>query len=246
MKKFRIMNVLFTVTDMNRLVDFLITEKLTYKYICVSNVHTTVMSNRSVRFDSIQRGSFLNLMDGKPIQLLAELNGMKCERITGPELMEELIKSTEYSDKTHFFYGSTEDTLETMLKNLKIKYPDFKVAGYYSPPFRKLSQEEKYEHIKIINRLNPTYVWVGLGAPKQEEWMFENHTQIESLLIGVGAGFDYHSGKLKRAPLWMQKYSLEWVYRLFQEPKRLWKRYFIYNTLFIYYLIFSKNRSKEK
>ncbi|WP_214754763.1 WecB/TagA/CpsF family glycosyltransferase [Exiguobacterium sp. s16] len=240
MKNVKILNVFFTATDLKTLINHLKNEKIAYKYICVSNVHTTVMANRDSRYLTVQNSSYMNLTDGKPLQLLAKISEKKCERITGPEVMEALIKATEHTEKTHFFYGSTEDTLQKLIENLKHKYPDLKVAGCFSPPFKNLTTVEKNMHVEMINNLNPTYVWVGLGAPKQEQWMFENHNKINSLLVGVGAAFDYHAGKLKRAPIWMQNLSLEWLFRLLQEPKRLWKRYVIYNTIFLYYLVFSK------
>jgi len=118
---------------------------------------------------------------------------------------------------------------------LKDKYPKLKISGMHSPPFRKLSVEEDEEIISIINKENPDFLWVGLGAPKQEIWMSEHKNKINSLMIGVGAGFDYYADNIKRAPLWMQKLSLEWFYRLLQEPKRLFSRYLITNLKFIIY-----------
>lgn len=240
MKKINIMNINFLATTMKDLVDKLTKTKVQNAYICVSNVHTTVMSQKNSEYKNIQNSSYMTLTDGKPIQLLARQKFNQCERITGPDLMSEIFESTQFTNQSHFFYGSTEETLDKMIKNLKSKFPGIKIDGYISPPYRELTKKEQQEYINKINESSPTYLWVGLGAPKQEIWMHSNYTEINSLLIGVGAGFDYHANNIKRAPKWMQKISCEWLYRLIQDPKRLAKRYFIYNTLFIYYLFKEK------
>ena len=157
------------------------------------------------------------------------------ERTTGPELMQEIF---ELSDKEknyrHYFYGSTPQTLEKLESELKRRYPNLKIAGMYSPPFRKLTQEEDIEVVERINKTKPDFVWIGLGAPKQEIWMAKHQGLVKGLMLGVGAGFDYHAGNRKRAPQWMQRMNLEWLYRLLQDPKRLFKRYMYTNTSFIW------------
>lgn len=107
----------------------------------------------------------------------------------------------------------------------------------YAPPFRQLTEEEDEKIIQEINAANPDFLWVGLGAPKQEIWMAEHKDKISAVMIGVGAGFDFHAGTVKRAPAWMQRSGLEWLYRLFQDPKRLWKRYVVTNSKFMWYMI---------
>ncbi|WP_339171880.1 WecB/TagA/CpsF family glycosyltransferase [Anoxybacillus sp. FSL W8-1294] len=213
-------------------------EELKGHYICVSNVHTTVLSYEDPAYKNVQNSAYIRLPDGKPLSFLSSLKGFReAERVTGPDLMEELFKLSEKKGYTHFFYGSTEQTLQLLKKNLQKRYPQMKIVGMYSPPFRPLTVQEDEKIINLINNLKPDFIWVGLGAPKQEYWMYEHKGRVPSLMIGVGAGFDYHAGKLKRAPLWMQKAGLEWLYRLVQEPRRLWKRYMLYNTKFLYYLL---------
>jgi N-acetylglucosaminyldiphosphoundecaprenol N-acetyl-beta-D-mannosaminyltransferase len=210
-------------------------------YICVSNVHTTVMAYENEYYRKIQNDAFMTLPDGKPLSIVQKLKGFKeAERVTGPDLMDELFKVSESKGYTHYFYGSTEDTLDEMKEKISSKYPKIKIVGVCSPPYRKLTDEEDREIIYNINNSKADFVWVGLGAPKQEIWMHEHKDKIQSLMIGVGAGFDYHAGKIKRAPMWMQKLSLEWLYRLFQEPKRLFKRYSVVNFKFLYYVITRK------
>ena len=145
--------------------------------------------------------------------------------------MGEVLKIGGYR---HFFYGSTEETLEKLSANLTKDYPRSTITGMYSPPFRELTEEEDKEIIKMINNSNPDFVWIGLGAPKQEKWMAAHQGKIDGLMVGVGAAFDYYAGNIKRAPQWMQKTNLEWLYRLMQDPKRLFKRYFVTNSKFIW------------
>ena len=156
------------------------------------------------------------------------------ERTTGPDYLKEVLKISAEEGYRHFFYGSTEETLEKLQRTLEKDYPGVQVAGMYSPPFRVLSDEENQEIIQMINNADADFVWIGLGAPKQEKWMAAHKWKIKGLMVGVGAAFDYLAGNIDRAPMWMQKANLEWLYRLLQEPKRLFKRYFYTNTKFIW------------
>lgn len=204
-------------------------------YICVSNVHTTVMAYEDVNYKNIQNGGVMALPDGKPLSVVSKLKGYKkCERVTGPDLMECIFEISEKKGYKHFFYGSTEETLKKLKKELNLKFKDLNIVGMYSPPFRELSEKEEIMIISEINKNQPDFVWVGLGAPKQEIWMNKNKNKINGLMIGVGAGFDYHAKNIKRAPNFMQNAGLEWLYRLLQDPKRLFKRYLVTNTKFIY------------
>lgn len=244
MEKCNILGLDISVTNMNKTITFINEnlDELKGNYICVSNVHTTVMAHEDKTYRLVQSSGAMRLPDGKPLSIISKLKGFKdAQRVTGPDLMEEIFKISEEKKYTHYFYGSTEETLYKLEKKLKIKYPKLKIVGEYSPPFRKLTEEEDIKIVEDINKVKPDFVWVGLGAPKQEIWMYEHKIRINSLMIGVGAGFDYHSENIKRAPKWMQKYSLEWFYRLMQDPKRLFRRYIETNIKFIFYIIFSRN-----
>ena len=173
-------------------------EELRGKYICVGNVHTTVMA----------------------------------ERVTGPDLMLELF--ARENGLKHYFYGGSPETLQMLEQKLKERYPHLQIAGMVSPPFRSLSAEEDAAEVEKINASGADIIWVGLGAPKQENWMYDHRDKVHGVMIGVGAGFDYHAGNIKRAPMWMQKLSLEWLYRLMQDPKRLFKRYLVTNTRYLW------------
>ncbi|MGU8897260.1 WecB/TagA/CpsF family glycosyltransferase [Clostridium perfringens] len=213
-------------------------EQLKGNYICVSNVHTTVMSYENEFYRNIQNSAAIALPDGSPLSVVSKIRGFKeAERVTGPDLMEELFRVSNEKGYKHYFYGSTKETLEKLKENLIRKFPNLKISGMYSPPFRKLTSEEDEKIIDEINQSNVDFLWIGLGAPKQEIWMYEHKDKIKALMIGVGAAFDYHSGNIKRASIWMQRYSLEWLYRLFQDPKRLFKRYLRTNFKFIALII---------
>lgn len=209
-------------------------------YICISNVHTTVLGYENNNYRKIQNEAALALPDGKPLSILCRKRGFpKADRVAGPDLMREIFACSKERGYTHYFYGSTPETLEILEKKLKEQY-SLSIAGMYSPPFRKMTEEEDKDIIYIINQTQPDFIWVGLGAPKQEYWMHEHQNKLHGLMIGVGAGFDYFAGNIKRAPLWMQKWSLEWLYRLIQEPKRLFKRYFVTNTKFLWLILRGK------
>ena len=232
-----IMGVNIAAINMEWLLDYLDKNLADIKgdYICVSNVHTTVTSYEDASYCAIQNGGLMAIPDGGPLSSIGRKRGCeKMERTTGPSLMGEIFKISAEKGYRHYFYGSTEETLELLYQKLNENYPGIQIAGMYSPPFRPMTEEEDKAIVERINEVNPDFVWVGLGAPKQEKWMAAHHGQIDGLMIGVGAGFDYYAENIKRAPEWMQKSNLEWLYRLMQDPKRLFKRYLVTNTKFIW------------
>lgn len=232
-----ILGVRISVLNMKKLLQYLHNNvssgRLEGEYICVSNVHTTVTAYESPNYLRIQNESLLNLPDGGPLSYIGRKRGFgEMERTTGPDLMEELFRCSQIYGYRHYFYGSTPETLGRMKDNMESKYPQLVIAGMYSPPFRAMTPEEDEEAVRRINESGAHFVWVGLGAPKQEIWMASHRHRIKALMIGVGAGFDYIAGNIGRAPWWMQKRSLEWLYRLWQEPGRLAWRYLSVNTKF--------------
>lgn len=232
-----IMGVNIAAINMNWLLDYLDKNLSNIKgdYICVSNVHTTVTSFEDPSYCAVQNGGLMAIPDGGPLSSVGRKRGYKkMRRTTGPSLMGEIFEISAKKGYRHYFYGSTEKTLDLLKTKLNDKYPGIQIAGMYSPPFRALTDEENESVISMINEAKPDFVWVGLGAPKQEKWMAEHQGIINGLMIGVGAGFDYYAENIKRAPGWMQKWNLEWLYRLMQDPKRLFKRYWCTNTKFIW------------
>lgn len=232
-----ILGVNISVTDMDKTINDIADNLDTWKgqYVCVSNVHTTVMAHDNPDYREVQNGAVMALPDGGPLSSYSRSEGKKdARRVTGPDLMKEiLIRSGEHG-WTHFFYGSTQKTLDMLKTKIEKDYPGAKVVGMISPPFKELSPDEDAQYINEINAAKPDFVWVGLGAPKQEIWMSAHKGRINSLMLGVGAAFDYESGNLKRAPKWMQRCNLEWLYRFMQEPRRLFKRYFVTNIKFLW------------
>ncbi len=210
-------------------------------YICVSNVHSTVTSFEEPEYCAVQNGGIMAIPDGGPLSTVGRKRGHKnMQRTTGPSLMGEIFKISAKRGYRHFFYGSKQETLDLLEEKLNENYPGIQIVGMYSPPFRPLTDEEDVMVIKMINDAKPDFVWVGLGAPKQEKWMASHQGKIDGLMIGVGAGFDYYAGNIERAPEWMQKSNMEWFYRLIQDPKRLFNRYLHTNTKFIWNAMIKK------
>lgn len=232
-----ILGVHIAAIDMNWLLEYLQfnIENLSGDYLCVANVHTTVTAYDTPSYCKIQNGGIMAIPDGGPLSAVGRKRGYpKMQRTTGPELMGEIMKISKEKGYRHYFYGSTEETLQKLRSNLEKEYPGIQIAGMYSPPFRVLTTEEDETIIEQINGVKADFVWVGLGAPKQEQWMAAHQGKIEGFMIGVGAAFDYYAGNIDRAPAWMQRCNLEWLYRLIQDPKRLFKRYLYTNTKFMW------------
>lgn len=234
-----ILGTKINVTNMEQTLGFLKShlEELRGNYICVSNVHTTVMAYEDEHYRRIQNSGAMAQPDGAPLSVYSKKHGFAdAGRVTGPDLMVELLKLSKEEGYRHFFYGATKETLEAMKRAIERDYPDTPIAGMYAPPFRPLRPEEDDAAVSLINQAKPDFIWVGLGAPKQEQWMYEHRGRLSGVCVGVGAGFDYLAGDIKRAPKIMQKLCLEWLYRLLQDPKRLWRRYVTTNFKFIKYI----------
>ena len=236
-----ILGVNIAAIDMQWLISFINENisKLSGDYICVSNVHTTVTAYEDEEYCKVQNSGILAIPDGGPLSSVGQKRGFKnMKRTTGPSLMGEIFKISASKGYRHYFYGSTDETLEKLYSALTETYPGIQIVGMYSPPFRPMTDDEDKAIVKRINETKPDFVWVGLGAPKQEKWMAAHQGRVEGLMIGVGAGFDYYAGNIERAPEWMQKSNLEWFYRLIQDPKRLFGRYWHTNTKFIWNAMF--------
>ncbi len=243
-----ILGVDIAAIDMKWLVNYVKNNvsALSGDYICVSNVHTTVMSQGDKSYCAVQNHALMAIPDGGPLASLARRRGYRnTQRTPGPSLMGEIFDISYENGYRHFFYGSTEETLKDLKERLEENYPGITIAGMYSPPFRPMTEEEDAEAVRLINEAKPDFVWVGLGAPKQEIWMAEHQGRVKGLMIGVGAGFDYYAGNILRAPIWMQDLNLEWLYRLMQDPKRLFKRYFTSNAQFIWDAVLLRKRRKD-
>lgn len=208
-------------------------------YICVMNVHMLMEARQDKNFARIVNNADMTTPDGMPLVLgMNSLYNSNQERVAGMDLISSLLNRAETEKTGVFFYGSTDDVLDTIRLKCYKDYPELIISGSYSPPFRALSAEEDKEVINHINRSNAGIVFVALGCPKQEKWMATMKGKINAVMIGLGGAFPVFAGTQSRAPKWMQRYSLEWLFRLSQEPGRLWKRYFVTNSLFL--LLFAK------
>lgn len=176
-------------------------------------------------------------VDGMPIVKKARKAGLDCERCTGPDTMTLLLKESTARGMTHYFYGGKDDgVLAKIRSNLEREYPGIRIAGMYSPPFRDLTPEEDEELCRSINELHPDMIWVGIGQPRQDLWLAEHREKLHgALILGVGAAFDFAAGSLGRAPGFLRKAGLEWLYRFAKEPRRLWKRYIRGGFRYLYY-----------
>ncbi len=241
--KFELFGISYSVARTGEAVRYVIEHisELKGKYICFSNVHTTVMAREDSAYAAVLNDAAIVFPDGTPVAQLQRSHGFRrASRVAGPDFMRYMFKKTSDGRLSHYFYGSKEETLVLLEKNLKRRYPGIDIRGMYSPPFRQLSEAEDEEDIKRINESGADIVWVGLGAPKQENWMKAHEGRINAVMMGVGAGFDFHAGTIKRAPVWIQKMGLEWLFRLFQDPRRLIKRYVVTNIKFVWYLLLDR------
>lgn len=204
------------------------------RYVCITNVHSLVTTTQDETFKRVVCEADMATADGAPVAwMLRRLGFAGQQRINGPDLMWRYCDAASRRGESIFLYGSTPETLAILQQKLLQAYPGLKIAGAISPPFRALTAEEDAADVAQINASGAGTVWVSLGCPKQEKWMAAHRGRINAVMIGVGAAFDYHAGTIKRAPVWMQRSGLEWFYRLACEPRRLWKRYLVTNTLFI-------------
>lgn len=204
------------------------------RYVCICNAHSVVTTSRDASFGQAIEQADMATPDGAPVAWMIRKLGFKDQqRINGPDLMWKYCEQAAQRSEAIYLYGGTPETLVILQQRLALAFPGLSVAGAYSPPFRALTAEEDAAAVDRINASGTGTVWVSLGCPKQELWMAAHRGRINAVMIGVGAAFDYHAGTIQRAPLWMQNASLEWLHRLASEPRRLWKRYLVTNTLFV-------------
>lgn len=204
------------------------------RYVCAANVHMVMEAWDAPEFNKIVNSGDIVTPDGVPLVWLMRLKGIKNQqRVYGPTLMLHVLKMAASEKIPVGFYGGEPSILEVLVKRMQAEYPGLNVAYSYSPPFRGLSQDENLEIVSRIKESGARILFVGLGCPKQERWMAAHRGQIPVVMIGVGAAFDIHAGAKSQAPVWMQRIGLEWVFRLFQEPHRLWRRYLIQNPRFV-------------
>lgn len=234
-KRANIIGVPISAVNMNTCIDFIFTNwnAIHGNYICVSNVHTTVMAHDNPDYYKVQSSSLLSIPDGKPLSVIGRKQYPEMDRVTGPDLMRVIFEISKSKDIRHYFYGTTQENLDALLKKIKKDYPWINVVGCEPSVFRPMSEKEEIELADRINHTDPDFVWVALGAPRQEEFCYRNEGRIKGLMVGVGGAFNVISGVIDEAPRWMQNMGLEWFYRFLKEPRRLYKRYLVTNSRFI-------------
>jgi N-acetylglucosaminyldiphosphoundecaprenol N-acetyl-beta-D-mannosaminyltransferase len=217
--------------------------------VVVANTYSVYLAEKNEIFSQICLDSDIVFADGLPVVLGSRLLGNPLpERIAGPDFMWEMCGVCAQKGYKIFLLGGRQDSLDHLKANLNTAFPKLEIVGMYSPPFGKWDAQENTKIVEMINASEAELLWVGVSTPKQDAWIDKNKSHLNvKVAIAVGAAFDFHSGRIKRAPLWMQKYCLEWLHRFFQEPKRMWKRYLVANSFFVFILAkeIIKNRRKR-
>ena len=199
------------------------------RYICVADANSILRAHTDESHGRAMNGADMVTPDGMPLVWAGRLKGYaQIERVCGPDLMLELCAYSVSRGWRHYIFGGADGVPAMLSSILTHKFSGLRICGAYSPPFRPLTSHEDEEIIDGILEAKPDIIWVGLGCPKQEKWMSEHAHRLPGIvMIGVGAAFDFHTGRVKRAPKWMQRNGLEWLHRLISEPRRLWRRYLI-------------------
>ncbi|MTI29792.1 WecB/TagA/CpsF family glycosyltransferase [Xanthovirga aplysinae] len=207
-------------------------------YVCCANVHMLIEAYKDNAFNKVLNEADLVTPDGTPLsKVIKWFDKIDQERVAGMDLMPTLLEEAERRGKSVYFYGSTVEVLSKIRKKVSKNFPNLNIAGTFSPPFRPLIDSEDQEVVDDINMANPDILFVALGCPKQEKWMAAHKEKLNTCMIGVGQSFMVFAGVEKRLPLWARNLSLEWAYRLYQEPRRLWKRYLFTNSMFIFLIL---------
>jgi N-acetylglucosaminyldiphosphoundecaprenol N-acetyl-beta-D-mannosaminyltransferase len=196
-------------------------------YVCVRDVHGVMQSQRDPELMRIHREAGMVTPDGMPLVWCGRLAGADwMRRVYGPDLMLSVCGESEIAEWRHFLYGAGDGVADELAANLRKRFPEIQIVGTHTPPFRDLTEDEVQHTVEMINAASPDIVWVGLSTPKQEHWMSRFRGALDApVLIGVGAAFDMHAGRVPQAPMWMRRSGLEWLFRLSVEPRRLWRRY---------------------
>jgi N-acetylglucosaminyldiphosphoundecaprenol N-acetyl-beta-D-mannosaminyltransferase len=205
-------------------------------YICVTGVHGVMEAQKDTEFLRILNHAFINTPDGMPMSWVGRLQGLsQMDRVFGPDFMAAMCQLSVQRGYRHFLYGGEPGVAELLKKALQRRFPGLRVVGTYTPPFRNLNAEEEDDVLTQVRTSRPHILWVGLSTPKQERFMAQYIDRLDvPLLVGVGAAFDYHTGRIRDCPHWMKRAGLQWLHRLLQDPRRLWKRYLRNNPAFIW------------
>ena len=246
LKRVDVIGVPITATNMEEFLEVVgpRLDDLRGEYVCVSNAHACVMAHDDPAYWACQAESAISVPDGKPLSVVGRKEAPTMGRVTGPDLMREIFAASGERGWRHYFYGNEQKNLDALRGALLRDYPGVCICGMEPSVFRPLTDAEKDELCGRVDAAGADFCWVALGAPRQEVLMHDLKGRTRSLMVGVGGAFNVLAGIVPEAPRWMQDASLEWLYRLIQEPGRLFKRYAVTNTKFIWYQI-TKAKRKE-
>jgi N-acetylglucosaminyldiphosphoundecaprenol N-acetyl-beta-D-mannosaminyltransferase len=238
-QSFRVLGVRINavqIDDVTRTIERWIERRDKNHFIAVTGMHGVTEAQHDPEFAKVLNAASLVVPDGYPLVILGRSKGFQLKRrVYGPELMESVCAESAAKSYRHFFYGGAPGVALDLAERFAHRYPRFQVAGVYSPPFRKLTEVEDQEVMRFIDECRPDILWVGLSTPKQEQWMYEHYRSLcVPVMVGVGAAFDFHTGRVPQAPRWMREHGFEWLFRLACEPQRLWRRYLIYGSEFVW------------
>jgi len=207
-------------------------------YVCLVGVHGIMEARRSPRFAEVYAGAKMNLPDGMPLVWVGNLQGRaSMKRVFGPDLMLEIFRRKEFAGFTHFLYGGQDGVAEQLRDKLTWQFPWARIVGTYTPGFHDLTHAEEEQFLSEIDAVRPDIVWVGIGCPKQELFMSRYLPLLHTtLMFGVGAAFDYHTGRIRDCAGWIKRCGLQWLHRLLQDPRRLWRRYLRNNPAFVWHI----------
>ncbi len=205
------------------------------RYVCAANVHMVMESHDDPVFKQVVNGADMVTPDGMPLVWALKMMGVQhATRVYGPDLTLHVCEMAAARSVPIALYGGTSSSLTDFVEFLERKYPSINIACTIAPPFRPLTPEEDARFTEEINASGARILFVGIGCPKQEKWMAEHKNRIHAVMLGVGAAFDFHTGRVRQAPSWMQQNGLEWLFRFLMEPRRLWKRYARHNPRFVF------------
>ncbi len=217
-------------------------------YICLAGVHGIMEAQRNPDVHAAYRDSLLTAPDGMPTVWVGRWQGHTgMQRVAGPDLMLEVMRDERFAGCTHFLYGGKQGVVEELRDELLRRFPQLRIAGVYTPPFSDLSSTEEAQLIATINRLKPDILWVGISTPKQERFMHRMSPRLSTtLMFGVGAAFDFHTGRIQDCPDWVKRAGLQWLDRLIQNPRHLWWRYLRNNPAFVYRILRQLTRAPRQ
>lgn len=212
------------------------------RFICVREVASLMACIDNPELVKLHHDAALVVPDGMPFVWIGKMKGLPVERTCGPDLFDRVCRMSPDVGLKHYFYGGKENVAETLANVCRDRYPGIQIVGWECPPFRPLTEEEERAAVARIIDSGADVVWVGISSPKQDIWMHKHYGSLSQTLIGVGAAFDFHSGAVKRAPRWMQRHGLEFLHRLYSEPRRLWRRYLVLAPAFVWRVAISELR----